>query len=61
MIGAHQDAVVAEERLRALVSPERALAAGRLIELERARRRDSRARYREVVAEAIARGRAAVA
>ena len=61
VIGAHQDAVVAEERLRALVSPERALAAGRLIELERARRRDSRARYREVVAEAIARGRAAVA
>ena len=61
VIGAHQDAVVAEERLRALVSPERALAAGRLIELERARRRDSRARYREVVDEAIARGRAAVA
>jgi len=61
VIGAHQDAVVAEERLRALVSPERALAAGRLIELERARRRDSRARYRKVVDEAIARGRAAVA
>jgi CHAD domain-containing protein/adenylate cyclase class IV len=61
VIGEHQDAVVAEERVRALVSPERALAAGRLIELERSRRRDARARYREVVAEAIARGRAAVA
>ena len=60
VIGEHQDAVVAEERLRALVAPERALATGRLIELERARRRDSRARYREVVAEAIARGHAAV-
>ncbi len=60
LIGEHQDAVVAEERLRALASPERALAAGRLIELERSRRRDARAEYRRVIAEAIARGHAAV-
>jgi CHAD domain-containing protein/adenylate cyclase class IV len=60
LIGEHQDAVVAEERLRALSAPERALAAGRLIELERGRRRNARAEYRTVVAEAIARGHAAV-
>jgi CHAD domain-containing protein/adenylate cyclase class IV len=60
VIGEHQDAVVAEARIRELGSPERALAAGRLIELERTRRRDSRARYRDVVAEAIARGHAAL-
>jgi hypothetical protein len=52
--------VVAEARLRALVSPERALAAGRLIELERSRRRNARAGYRQVINEAIARGRLAV-
>jgi CHAD domain-containing protein len=60
LIGEHQDAVVAEDRLRALVTPERALAAGRLIELERSRRRHARAEYRTVIAEAIARGHAAV-
>lgn len=60
LIGEHQDAVVAEERVRALASPERALAAGRLIELERSRRRNARAEYRTVIAEAIARGHAAV-
>jgi CHAD domain-containing protein/adenylate cyclase class IV len=60
LIGEHQDAVVAEERVRALASPDRALAAGRLIELERSRRRDARAEYRTVIAEAIARGHAAV-
>ncbi len=60
LIGEHQDAVVAEARIRALALPERALAAGRLIELERGRRRNARAEYRTVIAEAIARGRAAV-
>jgi CHAD domain-containing protein len=56
VIGEHQDAVVAEERIRELVAPQRALAAGRLIELERARRREARSGFRAVVANAIARG-----
>ncbi len=33
-IGLHQDAVVAEERLRAIALPDSAIAAGRLIERE---------------------------
>ena len=39
MLGEHQDAVVAGERLRALVArmPDAAVAAGRLLERERAR------------------------
>lgn len=61
VVGAHQDSVVAEERLRELVTPDRALSTGRLIELERERRREARARAPEVIAEAIARGRAALA
>jgi CHAD domain-containing protein len=47
VVGAHQDAVVAEERIRAAVRRTRgvgsALAAGRLIERERARRAEARA------------------
>jgi CHAD domain-containing protein len=47
VVGAHQDAVVAEERIRTAVRRTRgvgsALAAGRLIERERARRADARA------------------
>jgi CHAD domain-containing protein len=47
VVGEHQDAVVAEERLRALVpelaSSEAALAAGRVVERQRARRRAARA------------------
>jgi CHAD domain-containing protein len=47
VVGAHQDAVVAEERIRLAVRRARgvgsALAAGRLIERERARRADARA------------------
>jgi len=47
VVGAHQDAVVAEVRIRAAVRKARgvgsALAAGRLIELERARRLEARA------------------
>ena len=44
MLGEHQDAVVAGERLRALVArlPDTALAAGRLLERERARAQESR-------------------
>ena len=44
VLGEHQDAVVADERLRALVTrlPETALAAGRLLEREWARAQESR-------------------
>ena len=45
VIGEHQDAVVAEERLRSVVRDETALVAGRLIERERARRAAQRAAY----------------
>ena len=60
VVGAHQDAVVAEETLRGLIVPDRAVAAGRLIERERERRREARARAPEVIDQAIARGRAAL-
>lgn len=47
VVGEHQDAVVAEERLRALIpelaSTEAVLAAGRVIERQRLRRRETRA------------------
>jgi CHAD domain-containing protein len=46
VLGEHQDAVVAAERLRALAvdaSPEKALAAGRLVEREEERRLQARA------------------
>ncbi len=58
VLGEHQDAVVAQERLRALVAraPESATAAGRLIEREReradARRGDWRAAWKRVAAAA---------
>jgi CHAD domain-containing protein len=60
VVGEHQDAVVAEEKLRELVAPDRAVAVGRLIERERERRRDARARYSDVVTDPLARGRAAL-
>ena len=46
-LGDHQDAVVAEERLRALAerTPQTSLAAGRLIELQRIRREAGRAAW----------------
>ena len=49
VLGEHQDAVVAEEALRALgaSSPDRAVVAGRLIERERAHRRDARKVWRK--------------
>jgi CHAD domain-containing protein len=61
VIGAHQDAVVAEERLRALAKARTALAAGRLIERERGRRRSARDAYPAVLDEALSRGRKAFA
>ncbi len=56
VIGEHQDAVVAEERLRRLARARTAVAAGRLIELERERKRRMRAAYPGAVADALARG-----
>jgi CHAD domain-containing protein len=43
VVGAHQDAVVAEQRVRALAVEEARLAAGRIVERERARRKKARA------------------
>ncbi len=47
VLGEHQDSVVAEATLRGLATaPEKALAAGRLIERERGKRADARAAWR---------------
>jgi CHAD domain-containing protein len=59
VIGEHQDAVVAEERLRALARARTAVAAGRLIERERTRRRERREAYPEVLERALKAGRKA--
>ncbi len=59
VIGEHQDAVVAEERLRRLAGSETAIAAGRLIERERERKAAMRERYPAVLRTAIRRGRKA--
>jgi CHAD domain-containing protein len=48
VLGEHQDAVVAEERLRSLARTKSAIAAGRLVELERERRRRARREYPRV-------------
>jgi CHAD domain-containing protein len=42
VIGAHQDAVVAEERVRELATDASRIAAGRIIEQERSRKREAR-------------------
>ena len=55
VLGEHQDAVVAAERLRSLAvaaAPEQALAAGRLVEREEERRLEARAALAEGVEEA---------
>jgi CHAD domain-containing protein len=57
VIGAHQDAVVAEERLRAAASPTTALATGRLIERRREQRLRSRADYPDALDKALSAGR----
>jgi CHAD domain-containing protein/adenylate cyclase class IV len=59
VVGEHQDAVVAEERLRGLSRARTAVAAGRLIERERDRRRAMRAEYPETLAAALRAGRKA--
>jgi CHAD domain-containing protein len=43
LIGTHQDAVVAEERVRGLATEASRIAAGRIIEQERSRKRQARA------------------
>jgi len=51
VLGSHQDAVVAEERLRSLAAaapPDEAIVAGRLAERERARRAEARRRWSKV-------------
>jgi CHAD domain-containing protein len=51
VLGEHQDAVIAEQRLRALaaaVSPDQALAAGRLIDREQTRHAEARAAWHHV-------------
>jgi CHAD domain-containing protein len=58
-IGEHQDAVVAEERLRAVARSRTAVAAGRLIEAQRLRRDEARAAYPELLDRAIERGKRA--
>ena len=45
VIGEHQDAVVAEERLRRVARAKSAVAAGRLIERQRVKRAEQRAAY----------------
>ena len=63
VLGAHQDAVVAEERIRGLLGQTRSaaahLAAGRLVERERARRREARAAFPRAWARLEKRGRRA--
>jgi CHAD domain-containing protein len=48
LIGAHQDAVVAEARVRALATGDARVAAGRIVELERLRRAEARGELRTV-------------
>jgi CHAD domain-containing protein len=48
LIGEHQDAVVAERRVRELARARSALAAGRIVEVERDRRRAARAELSKV-------------
>ena len=57
VLGEHQDAVVAEERLRRVARPETAIAAGRLIERERQRKVQMRARYPDALQSALRKGR----
>jgi CHAD domain-containing protein len=63
VVGDHQDAVVAEEKIRALLSKaggtRTGFAAGRLVELQRARRRAARAAFSSTWAELDRSGRQA--
>jgi CHAD domain-containing protein len=59
VIGTHQDAVVAEARLRSLARAKTAVAAGRLIERERERKRAMRADHPAALTAALRAGRKA--
>jgi CHAD domain-containing protein len=61
VIGEHQDAVVAEAKIRGVARAETAVAAGRLIERECERRRERRRRYPDALARAVRRGSDALA
>jgi CHAD domain-containing protein len=61
VIGEHQDAVVAEAKLRGIARAKTAIAAGRLIEREQERRRERRRAYPDVLARALRRGSDALA
>ena len=61
VVGEHQDAVVAQQKLRASAGEATALVAGRLIERERARQLARRADYPALSAAALRRGRKAFA
>ncbi|HEV2592479.1 MAG TPA: CYTH and CHAD domain-containing protein [Gaiellaceae bacterium] len=56
VVGVHQDAVVAEGQLREIARARTAVAAGRLIASERARRRDAREALKPALDAALARG-----
>jgi CHAD domain-containing protein len=60
VVGEHQDAVVAVERFRAAAARDTAVAAGRLIEREHARRRECRAAFPAALERALRRGRKAL-
>jgi CHAD domain-containing protein len=61
VIGEHQDAVVAEAKLRSVARAKTAVAAGRLIERERERRRARRSAYPDALARVLRRGSDALA
>jgi CHAD domain-containing protein/adenylate cyclase class IV len=60
VIGEHQDAVVAEARIRQVARASTAIAAGRLIEREHERRSERRRDYPGVLARTLRRGRRAL-
>lgn len=59
-IGKHQDAVVAEQHIRGAAGVEEGIAAGRLVERERARASAARAAYGAELARAVRAGRRAL-
>jgi CHAD domain-containing protein len=60
VIGEHQDAVVAEAKLRGIARAGTAIAAGRLIERERDRRQERRQSYPDALARALRQGKKAL-
>jgi CHAD domain-containing protein len=61
VIGEHQDAVVAEAKIRGVARAQTMVAAGRLIEREHERRLERRREYPDVLTRALRRGRRALA